>query len=103
MSGRGVCLFQLVLNRVAIIKCSMLPHWRSLIRWLMSDRMLSFPLIVSGVGARMSMSKWKRSHQKMSDWLDVVACSIVLISFARRASNRFLLFLFRNLRHVERK
>lgn len=60
-------------------------------------------LLFFGVGARMSISKWNRSHQNMSEWLLVEVWTMVLIIVVRSLLKRFLLFPVRNRLHVDRK
>ena len=57
----------------------------------------------SGVGARISLSRLKSNHQKISDLLAVVACIIACMIFPSILLNRLRLFLSRSIRHVDRK
>lgn len=101
--GRGDCLFQLLLNLESLRSCSMFPHCRSLIRCDIVFRMLSWLRFCSSVGARISLSILKSSHQKMSAWLVDVDLMMRCIILASSELKRTRLFLLRYRRHVERK
>ena len=65
-SGRGDDVFQLVLNVVSLNSVSMLPLWKSFRRSWMICLMDLLPRDICGVGAKISISKWRSSHQNGS-------------------------------------
>jgi hypothetical protein len=69
----------------------------------MNDLILMLSLKCLGVGARISMPKWKRSHQKTSELFVVCDSRIAVINRSRIDSNQALLFPRRKCCQVKRK
>jgi hypothetical protein len=81
--GRGLLLFQLVFISVWLSRCSMFLHWKS----LSLERMMDFTeecwsSCCLGVGARISISECKSSHQNAAELLVVCEWRMQLIMVA---------------------
>ncbi len=96
-------VFQLELNLVMQSRESMFLHWKSVRHFKMIDLILMLSLKGLGVGARISMLQWKRSHQKALELFVVCDARIAVINHSRIDSNQALLFPQRKCYHVEWK
>jgi hypothetical protein len=87
-TGQGVMVFQLELNLDEQRRESMFPHWKFVRCCKMIDLILMLSLKCLGVNARISMSKWKRSHQKALELCVVCDARIAVINRSRMDSRK---------------